>query len=377
MNVRKHCGSRVLLLALIFCFGHAIAQNSEAANSDADTPVAQLTSGTAAAFSQPELEQMLAPIALYPDALLAQMLMAATYPLEVVEAARWSQANPSLQGDDAVRAVATQTWDASVKALVSFPRVLATMSDRLQWTERLGDAFLSQQAQVMDTVQDLRHRARLAGTLSDDEKLAVNDDADGDIEIGSGDTGTIYVPYCDPFVAYGAWPWPQYTPVSWAPWPDYYGYNRCNWGPGIYVQPVVLFGNFAWHRHRLHDRRYPRPPHGQPIVWHHDPIHRHGVAYHATVMDRDREQARLQAAALRAADTALPLILQPGIGMPNVRVAPSRYGTGGVRATAGPQQHAAFSSAPSGGGHVSAPAPAASSSSSNASSGSAGPSHSH
>src|SRR5579863_10416595 len=141
MNTRKRFGSRTVLLALIFCFGHAGAQDSEAANSEADTPVAQLASNTAAVFSQPELEQMLAPIALYPDALLAQMLMAATYPLEVVEAARWSQANPGLQGDDAVRAVATQTWDASVKALVAFPQVLATMNDRLEWTERLGDAF--------------------------------------------------------------------------------------------------------------------------------------------------------------------------------------------------------------------------------------------
>ena len=373
MDIRKHRGWQVVPLALIFCFGYAIAQDGEAADSDADAPAAQLASDTAVAFSQPELEQMLAPIALYPDALLAQMLMAATYPLEVVEAARWSQANPDLQGDAAVRAVATQTWDASVKALVAFPQVLATMNDRLEWTERLGDAFLGQQAQVMDTVQDLRRRAKLAGTLSEDEKLAVNDDADGDIEIGSDDTGTIYVPYCDPFVAYGAWPWAQYAPVSWAPWPDYSGYNRCNWGPGIYVQPVVLFGNFSWHRHRLHDRRYPRPPHGQPIVWHHDPIHRHGVAYRDPAMDRVHPRV-LQSSI--AAGIPLPPTALPSAGFVGPRIVSPRYGGGTPRTAYGAELRMVHGGAASAGSHTSAPAPSGGSAhSSSAPSGST--THSH
>ena len=110
-------------------------------------------------FSQQELDQMLAPVALYPDALLSQVLMAATYPLEVVEAERWSLANTRLAGAQAVQAVSNKDWDPSVMSLVAFPQILRMMSSKLDWTERLGDAFLGQESQVMDTVQDLRHRA--------------------------------------------------------------------------------------------------------------------------------------------------------------------------------------------------------------------------
>ncbi|HMK22141.1 MAG TPA: DUF3300 domain-containing protein, partial [Terriglobales bacterium] len=127
------------------------------------------------AFSQQELDQMLAPIALYPDPLLSQILMAATYPLEIVEAARWVAANPGLQGDDAVRAVVAQSWDPSVKSLVAFPQILALMDQRLDWTQRLGNAFLAQQAQVMDTVQALRRRAESAGNLRSSDQMQVED----------------------------------------------------------------------------------------------------------------------------------------------------------------------------------------------------------
>src|SRR6266508_6632809 len=109
-------------------------------------------------FTRQELDQMLAPIALYPDALLSQILMASTYPLEVVEAARWSKANPNLKGEQAVHAVTQNSWDPSVKSLVAFPQILQMMDEHLNWTERLGDAFLAQQAQVMDTVQNLRKK---------------------------------------------------------------------------------------------------------------------------------------------------------------------------------------------------------------------------
>ena len=104
------------------------------------------------AFTQQELDQMLAPIALYPDSLLSQILMASTYPLEVVEAARWSRANSHLVGEQAVKAVNERNWDPSVKSLVAFPQIIAMMDEKLDWTERLGDAFLAQQTQVMDTV---------------------------------------------------------------------------------------------------------------------------------------------------------------------------------------------------------------------------------
>ena len=101
-------------------------------------------------FTAEQLDQMLAPIALYPDALLAQVLMAATYPLEVVEAARWSQANPNLKGDAAVAAVKDKSWDVSVKSLVAFPQTLQMMSNQLDWTQKLGDAMIGQQKDVAD-----------------------------------------------------------------------------------------------------------------------------------------------------------------------------------------------------------------------------------
>src|SRR5258706_11195375 len=126
-------------------------------------------------YTQAELDQMLAPIALYPDALLSQVLMAATYPIEVVEASRWCRANSGLQGDDAVRAVQGEDWDPSVKSLVAFPQILLRMEERPEWTQALGDAFLAQEAQVTDEVQRLRHRARAAGHLRGSEQIRVLD----------------------------------------------------------------------------------------------------------------------------------------------------------------------------------------------------------
>ena len=120
-------------------------------------------------YSQAELDQMLAPVALYPDPLLSQVLMAATYPHEVAEAARWSRAHPGLQGDDAVRAAQYEDWDPSVKSLLAFPQVLARMAENPGWTQSLGDAFLAQEPHVMDTVQQLRRRAQAAGNLQSSE----------------------------------------------------------------------------------------------------------------------------------------------------------------------------------------------------------------
>ncbi len=110
-------------------------------------------------LSQEQLEQLLAPIALYPDALLAQILMASTYPLEVVQAARWSKANPKLDGDAAVKKVEGESWDVSVKSLVAFPNVLEMMNEKLDWTQKLGDAFLAQQKDVAAAIQRLRRQA--------------------------------------------------------------------------------------------------------------------------------------------------------------------------------------------------------------------------
>src|SRR3990170_3747281 len=124
-------------------------------------------------YSQAELDQMLAPIALYPDSLLSQVLMASTYPLDIVEAARWTRANPGLQGDEAVSQVTGEAWDPSVKSLVAFPYLLQLMDENLAWTRSLGEAFLEQEPHVMETVQRLRRKAEAAGQLLPDERLRV------------------------------------------------------------------------------------------------------------------------------------------------------------------------------------------------------------
>src|SRR3989304_2353649 len=158
------------------------------------------------AFTQEELDQMLAPIALYPDSLLSQILMASTYPLEVGEAARWSRTNPDLKGDQAVTAVEKKNWDPSVKSLVAFPQILMMMDEKLDWTERLGDAFLGQQTQVMDTVQYLRQRAQAAGNLNSNDQIRVDQQGEV-IVIEPANPQVIYVPYYDPAVIYGPWWW--------------------------------------------------------------------------------------------------------------------------------------------------------------------------
>ncbi|MDO8596088.1 MAG: DUF3300 domain-containing protein, partial [Sulfuricaulis sp.] len=149
------------------------------------------------AFAQQELDQMLAPIALYPDALLSQVLMAATYPIEIVEAARWSRRNPGLDGDRAVRAVEWMDWDPSVKSLVAFPQILERMDENPDWTERLGDAFLVQQTDVMDSVQYLRQKADLAGNLGSTEQFRVGRQGTA-LVIEFANPELIYVPYYNP-----------------------------------------------------------------------------------------------------------------------------------------------------------------------------------
>lgn len=199
-----------------------------------------------AVYTQQQLDQMLAPVALYPDSLLAQVLMASTYPLEVVQAQRFVEARPGLQGDGLARAVAPMPWDPSVKALVQFPSVLAMMNDRLDWMQQLGQAFLGQQPAVMDTVQNLRERARIAGTLesSPQQRVVVQDEV---IEILPVNPQVVYVPYYNPTVVYGSWWWPSAPPVVWAPPPRYRppsyepGFSASiSFGTGIGVMSAVF-----------------------------------------------------------------------------------------------------------------------------------------
>src|SRR6476661_4688314 len=192
---------------------------------------AQQQSPAAKTLTTAQIQQLVAPIALYPDDLLSQVLMASTYPLEVVEAARFVQQNPGLAGaalDDAVR---NMRWDPSVQSLTAFPQVLAMMSDRLEWTQQLGDAVLANRQQVMDTVQALRVRAEAAGTLQDTDQQHVYT-SDQAIVIEPAQFDYVYVPVYDPMVAYGPWWVASYQPFFWYP-PAFYGYPVHWHGVGI------------------------------------------------------------------------------------------------------------------------------------------------
>ena len=242
MNARlKHIW--MMLLALLLTVSVAHAQSM------------QPTQAQARVFVQEELDQMLAPIALYPDALLSQLLMAATYPNEVIEAANWSRANPGYKGDAAVKAVENQPWDISVKSLLAFPNVLSTMSSKIDWTERLGQAFQGQQQQVMDTIQRLRQKAMQSGYLRSDNHVRVVTQ-DQYIMIEPVTPTAVYVPYYNPLIVYGTWWAPAYAPVYWSPWPGYAvapGYYGWYWSPvATVVTAGLLFAAFNWHHHHAY-----------------------------------------------------------------------------------------------------------------------------
>jgi len=167
--------------------------------------------GTKPTFKQEELDQIMAPIALYPDSLLTQVLMASTYPLEIVQADRWAKQNKDMKGDALAKALEAQTWDPSVKSLVNFPEVLTMMSEKLDWTQKLGDAFLAQQKDVMATVQQLRAKAQAAGNLKTTKEQTVVVEKEI-IIIEPASPQVIYVPTYNPTVVYGVWAYPAYPP---------------------------------------------------------------------------------------------------------------------------------------------------------------------
>jgi len=163
-------------------------------------------------LSMAQLQSLVAPIALYPDALLSQMLMAATYPLEVAEADNWLKNNSRLSKNQLDDALKNQTWDNSVKSLVSFPNALNMMGSKLDWTQKLGDAYLAQPKEVMQAVQALRAKAKQAGNLKSSEQITVSADPQSNIIIQPANPQVIYVPTYNPTVVYGAWPYPAYPP---------------------------------------------------------------------------------------------------------------------------------------------------------------------
>jgi len=187
-----------------------------------------------------QLQQLVAPIALYPDSLVAQILTASTFPEQAVEADRWVQAHPDLKGEALGQAVDSQPWDPSVKALTAFPSVLGNMDKNLSWTSSLGDAYYNQQQDVMDAVQVMRRKAQEAGNLKTTPQLRVTDQ-DSTIDIEPSDPEVVYVPAYDPWAIYGypiaAWP-------GWYPYPGiWFGGPYLSFGLGF---GIGWYGGFGW-----------------------------------------------------------------------------------------------------------------------------------
>ncbi len=272
---------------------------SPAAPPDAAAPAPPPAVGILPMFKAEQLDQLLAPIALYPDALLAQILMAATYPLDVVKADRWLQdpAHANFQGDQLAAAIEAEAWDPSIKSLMPFPRILRMMDEELDWTEQLGNAVIVQQGDVMDSIQRLRHQAATAGTLWSNAEQRVTTERQG-IVIEPANPELIYPPVYTPAV-YGPWPYPEYPPLEIAP-PDYGVGFPLPFGIGFgvgfaVVQPLWRWCAFDWGQRRIRldiEKFNTLNHHGAGIetdIWRHD-LGRRPSARHGELASRGRFQ---------------------------------------------------------------------------------------
>jgi uncharacterized membrane protein YgcG len=252
--------------------------------------------------SSAQLEQLVAPIALYPDPLLSQVLMASTYPLEVVQAARWSRDNPGVSGQALEDAMQKQSWDPSVKALTAVPQTLQMMNDKLDWTQQLGDAFLAQQSDILDAVQRLRARADSNGYLKSTPEQTVTTTRRQEAQQSTSASGPpanvyaieptnpdqYYVPVYDPSVVYGAWPYPDYEPFYWYP-PGYALGPAYGFGAAL-LAGAAIWGTVNWLQNRVQINPLRYNSFNRANIsntnWAHNPAHRGAVPY------RDRAVAQ-------------------------------------------------------------------------------------
>jgi len=203
-------------------------------------------------FDPQQLDALLAPVALYPDQLVTQLLMATTFPLEVVDAARWIEdpAHKNLKGDALTKALEPLTWDPSVKSLVPFPQVLAQMNANLDWMQQLGYAFASQQQAVFDSIQRLRRQAQSSGHLQSSPQQVVQatpaPDGQQTISIDPAQPDTVYVPSYDPTLVYGAWPYAAYPPVVLPPPPGYVFGTALATGLAFGAGVAITAGLWGW-----------------------------------------------------------------------------------------------------------------------------------
>ena len=255
-------------------------------------PLGAMAQQPATAPTQPllkpaELDQLLAPIALHPDPLLSEVLIASTYPLEIVQADRWAKSNRALKGDALTAALGKQSWDDSVKSLVQVPDVLSMMSEQLDWTQKLGDAVLAQQADVMDAVQRLRARARANGKLESTKEQTVTvktEDQKQYVVIAPTSPSEIYVPYYEPAVVYGDWPYPDYAPYYFPPPPGYLAGGVLATGVAFAAGVAVrhaFWGNCDWGRGNINvvANRSVDIANINRARWEHNADHRQGVRY--------------------------------------------------------------------------------------------------
>jgi hypothetical protein len=239
-------------------------------------------------FSPQQLETLVAPVALYPDDLLGQVLVASTYPLEIVEAGQWLQQNQNLQGPALVNAARQQNWDPSVQALVVFPEVLAKLNSDIHWTTDLGNAFLAQRADVMNAVQKMRVDAQTDGTLQSNGYQTVTGQSQGDqsaIDIQPANPAVVYVPEYNPDYVWGPPAYGDYPPLDYAD--DGFG-----WDPGVYIGGFfggLLWNSWGWapnwfgcnillNGFFFHHFGFGGFGYGGG-VWAHNPAHRLGVPY--------------------------------------------------------------------------------------------------
>ena len=265
----QSAGSRIVAGATLLAFAlsgtpaSAQAPAPNGATQQAAPQGAPQPQGETKTFSKEELEQLVAPIALYPDELFAQVLMASTYPLQIVQAERWVKANSGLKDKALEDALSKEPWDPAVKSLTPFPQVLTMMSEKIDWTQKLGDAFLAQQQDVMATAQTLRAKASAEGHLKDSKEQKViteKTETTTIIKIEPADPQVVYVPTYNPTVVYGAWPYPAYPPYYYYP-PGYVAgaafvgfaagaivgsalWGGCNWGRGDVNVNVNRYNNF-------------------------------------------------------------------------------------------------------------------------------------
>jgi hypothetical protein len=251
---RPRLGKQILVFAVSLALLFAMWPQNVSAYQDAQPPEQGTPAAPYTQQTPEQMQQLVAPIALYPDSLVAQILAASTFPEQVVEADRWVQAHPDLKGDDLAQAVDQQPWDPSVKALTAFPSVLGNMDKNLSWTSSLGDAYYNQQQDVADAIQEMRQKAQEAGNLKDTPQQTVTTQG-STVVIEPANPEVVYVPAYDPWLVYGdplaAWP-------GWYPYPGiWYGGPYLSFGAGF---GIGFFGGYGWGwRHWGYDwhDRYP------------------------------------------------------------------------------------------------------------------------